>query len=243
MLRAARLGRKAVVVAVAGVAIALAVPTAASAHVHITPNTAEPGAMHLRLSFELHGAEAAGTDRIVVHLPTDAPFQTAACAPVPGWTAEVADGELPKPVKTSTMGTLTDAPLTITWTADEGHSVAASDLTEFPVLLGPVPDTGKVAFTVDQHYSDGHSVTWSPTSRDEPAPVLYVNDPPPASPDTMPAMTMTVGPATGGETSDPTARFVAWVAFGGWSATTVAAVVFVGIRKWRNARSGRGAEG
>lgn len=177
---------RAVVALGAATALALAAPLAASAHVHVDPNTAAPGG-YATLTFRVPTESAtAGTVKVEVDLPTDTPFGSVSYQPVPGWSATVVTETLPKPVKTATA-TITEAPTKVIWTADAGNQIAPSQFQQFTISAGPVPDTGSIMLPTRQTYSDGMVVNWdekTPSSGAEPehpAPVLYINDAPPAA--------------------------------------------------------------
>ncbi|UAJ79609.1 YcnI family protein [Leifsonia sp. ZF2019] len=163
----------------------LAAPLAASAHVHVTPDSATPGS-YATLTFKVPTESAtAGTVKLVVDLPTATPFTSVSYQPIPGWTASVDTETLATPVKTDD-GTITEAPVRITWTADNGTQIAPGQFQEFTISAGAVPDTGSILLPTHQYYSDGSVVDWAdktPASGKEPehpAPTLYVNDPAPA---------------------------------------------------------------
>lgn len=153
---------------VAGAALALAVPLAASAHVTIGTNQADPGSypvIDFRVPTESATATTIGID---ITLPQDTPFGYVAYVPVAGWDVElVREGESVSHV---------------VWSAQPGHEITAEQYGVFPVLLGGVPDTGSVLLAVSQTYSDGSVVDWADTGEDaeHPAPILYVNDEPAA---------------------------------------------------------------
>src|ERR1041384_2117424 len=134
---------------VAGAALALAVPLAASAHVTIGTSQADPGSYPV-IEFKVPTESAtATTTKIDIALPTDTPFGFVAYVPVAGWDAElVRDG---------------DVVTHVVWTAQPGHEITAEQYGIFPVLLGGVPDTGKVVLPVAQTYSDGEVVDWAGT--------------------------------------------------------------------------------
>ncbi len=165
--------------------VVLGAPLAASAHVHVDPGQATPGS-YSTLTFKVPNESAtAVTTTVVVDLPTDTPLTYVAYQPVPGWTAEVTTAALPEPV---TVGdaTITEAPVSVTWTADPGNGIADGQYQEFPISAGPVPDVGSILLPVHQTYSDGSVVDWdqpTPASGEEPeypAPTLYITDTPPA---------------------------------------------------------------
>lgn len=165
-------------------ALGLALAGSASAHVRVVPDTAEAGS-YATLTFKVPTeSDTASTTKLEVDLPTDHPFGSISTQPVPGWNAKVTNGKLPKPVKTDD-GTITDAPTKITWTADSGQGIKPGEFQQFVISAGPVPDTGQLMFKAHQTYSDGKVVNWDEPMKDgaepeNPAPVLYVNDTPPA---------------------------------------------------------------
>lgn len=164
---------------IAGAVIALAAPLAASAHVGIDPNQSDPGTYPL-ITFKVPTESAtATTTRIELTLPQDTPFGFVSYTPVEGWTTELVKETLPEPVVTDD-GEVTEAVTKVIWTAEPGSELTAEQYGLFPLVLGPVPDTGSVILAVDQTYSDGTVVSWSETGADAefPAPVLYVNDVP-----------------------------------------------------------------
>lgn len=170
---------RAAVALVAGTAIALAAPLAASAHVTLDKNTAAAGSFAL-LSFKVPNESAtAGTNKIVVTLPSDTPFAYVSYVPVAGWTTTLTTTTLDTPVEAE-GSTITEAVTSVTWTADAGSEVQAGQLQLFPLSLGPVPDTGSIVLPVEQTYTDGTVVSWSDTTEgaEHPAPVLFVNDAP-----------------------------------------------------------------
>lgn len=165
--------------------LAVAVPLSASAHVTVSPNQAAPGGwtyVPFRVPTE---SDTASTTGLVVHLPTDTPFTSVSYQPTPGWTGQVTTETLPHPVDLS-GNTITEAPTTITFAATAGGT-APGQFQTFTVALGPVPDTGHVVMPATQTYSDGKVVEWKATPEEvakddtlEPAPVLWINDAPPA---------------------------------------------------------------
>jgi uncharacterized protein YcnI len=188
--------------AVAATAVlVVAAPLAASAHVQVNPGRATPGS-YTTLTFSVPTESAtAGTVKFDVALPTKTPFSSATYQPIPGWKTTVVTEKLATPVKTDD-GTVTEAPIRITWTADPGVQVGPGAFEDFVVQVGPVPDTGTVVLPVTQTYSDGTVVDWNqptPASGQEPehpAPTLYVNTAPPADPQTVGSL-VTPTPAAG----------------------------------------------
>lgn len=168
----------------AGLLLALAVPNAANAHVGIDPVSAEPGTSQ-RVSFSaLNESETAAAVKVEISLPTDTPILTVTYLPTPGWTTEVVEADLPKPV---TVGgnEITRAPSKIIFTADQGNGILPGQFQEWTLSLGPIPDTGQILFPAIETYDDGEVVNWTAAAEDiekdpslDPAPVLFVNDEP-----------------------------------------------------------------
>ncbi len=171
-------------VAAVALALVLAAPLAASAHVHVDPENAEPGEYAL-LTFRVPNESAtAATTSVEIQLPTDTPFSYAAVEPVDGWTAQVVTSELPAPVDVDGT-TISTAPTSIRFTAT-GAGIGDGEFQRFTVSVGAVPDTGSILLPVVQTYSDGSVSSWTdptPASGVEPefpAPTLYITDEAPA---------------------------------------------------------------
>lgn len=195
----------------AGALLALAAPLSASAHVTVTPNTTSAGSYAL-VTFKVPNESAtATTTRLEVDIPTDAPFSSVSYVPVAGWSVELVTETLPKPVKVGD-NELKQAVTKVIWTAEPGSEIKAGQLQLFPLSVGAVPDTGSIAFQALQGYSDGTTVKWVETGDDaeHPAPVLFVNDAPPAAhgSSTEPSVSATEVPAptTRASSSDTVAR-------------------------------------
>jgi uncharacterized protein YcnI len=177
----ARLGTVGAASALLTAAVVLAAPLAASAHVRVDPATAVVGG-YTTLTFKVpNESETASTNRIEVDLPTDTPFTSVSYQPVPGWSAEVIEGALPEPI-TVGEATLTRAPLSVVWTADDGVGIVDGQFQEFPISVGPVPDTDQVLLPAHQGYTDGSVVDWvdapleSGEEPEHPAPVLVIDE-------------------------------------------------------------------
>ncbi|MGQ7352340.1 YcnI family copper-binding membrane protein [Quadrisphaera oryzae] len=157
----------------------LLVPVAAaSAHVHVTPDSTAAGGYALLEVRVPNESSSASTTQVQMSLPTDHPFTYAAVQPVPGWTAQVAEAPLPAPVVVDGT-TLTKAPRTITWTAQAGGGIAPGQFQQFPVSVGALPAAGTtVQLPTTQTYSDGTVVAWdqpvpsSGVEPENPAPVF-----------------------------------------------------------------------
>lgn len=166
------------------VLLVLSAPLAASAHVKITPNTAAAGD-DIEVTFRVpNEEEKAGTVKVEIDLPTKTPFADAEYQPVAGWSARIVEAKLPKPIRNDGVE-VTQAPVKIIYTAKPGVEIKAGQFQEFPVALDLTPNTGSVEFPTIQTYSNGDVVKWNeptPADGDEPdnpAPTLYINDPPP----------------------------------------------------------------
>jgi uncharacterized protein YcnI len=134
---------------------------AASAHVTVTPDAPAEGAS-TQVTFRVPSeSKTATTTKIKVELPTDTPFTSVRVKPVPGWTAEVVRGPLPQPV-TVNGATITEAPLSVSWTANDAPSRLTEDQYQmFSVHVGRLPKSGTtVMLPVAQSYSDGSVRNW-----------------------------------------------------------------------------------
>ena len=182
-MRTQLLARSAATLA-AVVILVLGAPLAADAHVKISPNTAAPGD-DIEVTFRVpNEMENAGTVKVEIDLPTKTPFAGAEYQPVPGWSARVVSAKLPKPIVNDGVQ-VTEAPVKVIYTANPGVEIKVGQFQEFPIALDLTPDTGSVDFPTFQTYSNGQIVKWdekTPANGEEPdnpAPTLYINDPPP----------------------------------------------------------------
>lgn len=165
--------------------LVLGAPLAASAHVNVSPNTAEAGD-DIALTFRVPNESAsAGTVKVEFDLPTKTPFAGAEYDPVTGWTAEIVTQKLDEPINNDGVE-ITEAPVKVIFTAKPGVQIKAGQFEEFAIALDVAPDTGSVEFPTIQTYSDGSVVKWdqkTPAHGDEPehpAPTVYIDDAPPA---------------------------------------------------------------
>jgi uncharacterized protein YcnI len=177
--------RRALVGLTAGVALAVAVPLAASAHVTVNPDTAEPGSYAAVVFRVPNESETASTVKLEVALPTDTPFTSVRYEPVPGWTTTIVRTTLPEPVEVA-GNTITEAATSIVWEAEPGQGIDQGQFQNMTVSLGPVPEVGSILLPAVQTYDDGEVAEWTATpdevAEDDtlmPAPVLYVTDTPP----------------------------------------------------------------
>ncbi|MFF2029977.1 YcnI family protein [Arthrobacter sp. NPDC058192] len=168
---------------------------AASAHVHVDPdNTAAGGYTHLTFNVP-NESPTAKTSKLEVTLPTDTPLTSVSVKPVEGWKAVVTTSDLPKPV-TVAGATVTKAPSSVVWTADEAHQIGQNEYQAFALSVGVLPDAGTtVVLPVTQTYTDGTVAKWDEKTVDgqaepeHPAPsfVTTAKDAEPAPAGTAPA--------------------------------------------------------
>jgi uncharacterized protein YcnI len=149
----------------------------ASAHVSVVPDSTSEGG-YSQLTFKVPSeSKTATTSKIKVELPAATPFTSVRVKPVPGWTAEIVRGALPQPV-TVEGATITEAALSVTWTANNAESQLSSDQYQvFSLSVGRLPKSGTtVTLPVAQSYSDGSVRNWDDPvvegqgEPDEPAP-------------------------------------------------------------------------
>ncbi|KRE35961.1 hypothetical protein ASG73_14925 [Janibacter sp. Soil728] len=149
----------------AALTLALAALTAsalpASAHVRVTPDATASGG-YAALTFRVpNESDKASTTKLAVTLPQDRPLASVSVRPVPGWTAKVTTEKLPEKVTANEL-TLSEAPRTITWTADStAAGIAPGEYQEFAISAGPLPKPGTLTLPAKQTYSDGEVYDWS----------------------------------------------------------------------------------
>ncbi|MDT0168084.1 YcnI family protein [Pseudarthrobacter sp. BRE9] len=138
--------------------------TAASAHVSVDPDdTGANGYSHLTFNVP-NESPTAKTSKLEVTLPTDTPFTSVSVKPVEGWSAQVITGDLPKPVTVS-GATVTKAPTSVVWTADEAHQLGQNQYQSFSLSVGRLPAEGTtVTLKAAQTYTDGNVVNWDEES-------------------------------------------------------------------------------
>ncbi|MBT0769702.1 YcnI family protein [Kineosporia sp. J2-2] len=153
-LRAGAALLAAAVISVAGAAVA-------EAHVRVTPDSTSEGG-YSRLTFRVpNESDTAGTTSVEVTLPTATPFTSVMTKPVPGWTAEVTEADLPETVEVD-GSKITKAPATVTWTADKGTQINPGEYQEFSISVGPLPKMGTtIELPTKQTYSDGQVSDWN----------------------------------------------------------------------------------
>ena len=138
---------------------------AAQAHVSVSPaSTTESGYSQLTFSVP-NESETAGTNKLEVALPSDTPFTSVRVKPLEGWTAEVVNGELPEPVTTEDGATLTEGPVSVVWTAEDGSEISQGEYQTFSISVGKLPEAGTVvSLPATQHYTDGMVREWNESS-------------------------------------------------------------------------------
>ncbi|MDP9799720.1 uncharacterized protein YcnI [Catenuloplanes nepalensis] len=150
----------------------------ASAHVTVNPREATQGG-YAKVDFRVpNESDTESTTKVEIFLPEDAPIGSVSTKPVPGWTVAIEKGAPATPV-TAHGAEIAEVVKKITWTAaDENSRITPGTFQEFPVSLGPLPETGQLVFKALQTYSDGEIVRWidEPVAGGEepesPAPVL-----------------------------------------------------------------------
>jgi uncharacterized protein YcnI len=137
----------------------LAVSGPAAAHVTVNGQGATQGG-YTRVAFRVpNESDTASTTKLEVFLPQDAPIASVSTQPVPGWTVAVTKGKPAKPLQAN-GSEITEVVTKLTWTATADAVIKAGQFQEFPVSLGPLPETDQLVFKALQTYSDGNIVRW-----------------------------------------------------------------------------------
>lgn len=159
----------------AGAAVGIAVATSgalllgsgvASAHVtaKIIGETAQQGG-YSKITFRVPNEDdQAGTVKLEIKLPADAPMSSVRTKPVPGWTAKIAMAKLAEPIE-SHGAEITEAVGSVTWTANPGVRISPGEFGEFELSVGPLPETEELVIPAIQTYDSKKVVAW-----DEPPP-------------------------------------------------------------------------
>jgi periplasmic copper chaperone A len=171
--------RRAGVLAAATGAVVLLSSGVASAHVtaRIIGESAEQGA-YTKITFRVPNEDdAAGTVKLEIKLPADAPMSSVRTAPMPGWTAKITKAKLAEPIE-SHGAEITEAASTVTWTAKPGTRIGPGEFAEFELSAGPLPEVDQLVIPAIQTYDNNKVVAWEepPTEDGEepehPAPVI-----------------------------------------------------------------------
>ncbi len=172
----------------------------ASAHVTVHSADAAPGG-YAELTFRVPTERNdASTVKVQVNFPTDNPLASVSVKPHPGWTFQVTNQKLAKPLTTSD-GSVDSVVSAITWTAKSGQGIGPGEYDDFSVSAGPLPKNGTLTFPARQTYSNGSVVSWIEVAApgapepDHPAPSLSIAAAPTKSADasvsSMPGMSNT----------------------------------------------------
>ncbi len=156
--------------------VLLALP--ASAHVTVSPGSAQPGSAAV-LTFHVPNEEAnADVNQVDLQIPTDHPIAQLLVQPVPGWTISVRTATLAKPLVTDD-GKFSQAVSEVIWS---GGKVAPGQFQDFTVSADPLPaGISHLTFKTIQTYSNGDVVRWIDLSQpgqaepDHPAAVLTLS--------------------------------------------------------------------
>lgn len=157
----------------------------ASAHVtaRIIGESAEQGSFS-KITFRVPNEDdAAGTVKLEIKLPADAPMSSVRPKAVPGWTAKVTVAKLAEPIE-SHGAEVTEAASSVTWTANRGVRIAPGEFGEFELSVGPLPEVDELVIPALQTYEGNKVVAWDaapPAEGDEepehPAPVIALSPP------------------------------------------------------------------
>ena len=170
--------RAGVVAVAAGVATLLG-SGLASAHVtaKVLGEAAQQGG-YSKITFRVPNEDdAAGTVKLEIKLPVDAPITGARTKPMPGWTSQITKVTLDKPIKVH-GAEIKEAVSTVTWTAAAGTRIAPGQFEEFELSVGPLPEADQLVMPAIQTYEGGKVVAWDqPPAEDgsepeHPAPVV-----------------------------------------------------------------------
>jgi uncharacterized protein YcnI len=182
---------------VCGVAATVALAAAAPALAHVTaqPSEATQGG-YTKIAFRTPTeSDTAGTVKLEVTFPADHPITSVSTKPMPGWTAQVTKQPLATPIQDEGR-TITEAPRTVTWTAQPGTRINPGEFTEFEVSMGPLPtNTNQLLFPAVQTYDDGMVVRWDQPPAAEGAPE-------PEHPAPLVKLTAASGQGSGGTAAD-----------------------------------------
>jgi uncharacterized protein YcnI len=167
-----------------GALLVVAGGSAAQAHVTVKPESTAGGGFSQLVFRAPTESDTASTVKLKVDLPTDTPLLYVSTLPMPGWTAKVTTSKLAEPVE-SYGSTITEAPSSVTWTADGDRTsadtgIAPGEYQNFAISAGPLPAEGTMVFPATQSYSDGEVVAWATVpvegedEPDKPAPTFVV---------------------------------------------------------------------
>jgi len=173
-----RFARAGALVVATGAAVLLS-SGVASAHVtaKIIGESAEQGS-YSKITFRVpNERDNAGTVKLEVKLPADAPMSSVRPKPTPGWTAKVTMTTLDEPIE-SHGAEITEAASSVTWTANPGTRIAPGEFGEFELSVGPLPEVEELVVPAIQTYENNEVVAWDQVPGDDgaepehPAPVI-----------------------------------------------------------------------
>jgi uncharacterized protein len=156
----------------------VAVAGAASAHVHLEPDSATQGG-DATVSFVVPNEQAdADTVKVEVQIPTEHPIGSVSVQAIAGWTSSVEKSTLATPIETDD-GEITETVSKITW---EGGTIAPDQFQEFTVSFDSLPDdVDSLVLKTVQTYSNGDVSRWieepaaDGSEPEQPAPVLHLS--------------------------------------------------------------------
>ena len=129
----------------------------ASAHISITPGSAQQGSAAILTLHVPNEETGADVTRVDVQIPTDHPIAQLLVQPVPGWTISVQSTALAKPLVTDD-GSFSQAVSEVVWS---GGKVAPGQFQDFTVSADPLPKgISQLTFKAIQTYSNGDVVRW-----------------------------------------------------------------------------------
>jgi periplasmic copper chaperone A len=177
-----RITRACVLAAVTGAAVLLSTGVA-SAHVtaRIIGESTTQGE-YSKSTFRVPNEEDnAGTVKLEIKLPADAPMSSVRPKAVQGWTAKVTKAKLDEPIE-SHGAEITEAASTVTWTANRGVRIAPGEFGEFELSVGPLPEVDQLVIPAIQTYEGNKVVAWDAPPPEEggeepehPAPVIALS--------------------------------------------------------------------
>jgi len=144
----------------------------AAAHVTVNPKEAEQGGF-ASLTFRVpNERDNAKTNKLEVVFPETQPLASVRVKPHPGWTYEN------KPIDNHGEQ-VSEVVGKITWTAQAGHAIGATEFEEFQISGGRMPEAEQMVFKAIQTYDNGEVVRWieekaagATAEPEKPAPLL-----------------------------------------------------------------------
>ena len=153
---------------------------AADAHVTVAAVGAVEGGSDSVITFRVPTeSDTASTTGLKLRLPIDTPLLGVLVQPMSGWTDQVVQATLARPVSTDD-GPVTRVVSGIDWTAT-GGGIKPGGFQQFTIIAGQLPRTATLTFKAIQHYSDGTNVSWvevagpGAAEPDHPAPTLNLS--------------------------------------------------------------------